>query len=360
MDEKYLCRTCFLSLFAYMYGEPDDIGRTFKTSLIQFTDAELPLDFDRSIGEQLKSFGNVKPGFNMNEYYNKLIAIAANDDFYNTLFLEYNIQNKLGGECYIFRRDNERYIVFRGSDTPIDIWIDITIESVPLIVGNVLVDETVRVHRGFLEQMKNYNFISQIAKAIQPENDMQIFVIGHSLGSASALIQGYYLHHALKSLDVSISIVSVGGPVVGTSTWVKSFNDIFCSKGKKRRFTRLINEIDIIPNLHTLILNGLDAVPLVKVITSKLDPPPPFVIPNLCIERYLNKYTFEYAHVGYVTYVITKDTFELFGDTWIAEEPRLVRVKNRKHTFHTPNLGEVVDIANNHMIDYQKWMSSHT
>ena len=114
MDEKYLRRTCFLSLFAYMYGEPDDIGRTFKTSLIQFTDAVLQLDFDKSIGEQLKSFGNVKPGFNMNEYYNKLFAIAANDDFYNTLFLESNIQNKLGGECYIFRRDDERYIVFRG------------------------------------------------------------------------------------------------------------------------------------------------------------------------------------------------------------------------------------------------------
>jgi hypothetical protein len=62
----------------------------------------------------------------------------------------------LGGECYIFSRGPDKYVVFRGSDTSIDILIDLTIESVPLLIEHVLTDDKIRVHRGFLEQMKNY------------------------------------------------------------------------------------------------------------------------------------------------------------------------------------------------------------
>ncbi len=358
MSVEYLRRACFLSLFAYLYGEPSDSSRFDKTSLIQFTNAELPLNFEKSIGEQINSFKKMKLKRGMDDYYNSLFSSAMGDKFYDTLFLEYNFQNKLGGECYIFRRGNEKYIVFRGSDTPIDIWIDATIESVPLIVGDVLTNEDIRVHRGFLEQMNNYNFFKQIIKGIDPHDGMDVYIIGHSLGSASGLLQGYYMHHALDTMDISISIVSVGGPVIGTSTWCKSFNDIFCSGNSKRRFDRLINERDIIPNIHTFTLDLLDATPLVKLISSKLEPPLPKQIPDFNLARYLNKYTFDYKHVGYETWIIRSESFVMFGDTWVAENPELECVKNEKHIFVTPTIMDLLNIAEVHMIEYQKWLCS--
>lgn len=351
---KYLRRSCFLSLFAYMYGEPNDYSRILKTSLVGLTDAEMPLNFEISIGDQVRAYKKVKSGI-FNDYYNALLAVVLSDKFFDTLFLEANFQNKLGGECYIFRQGSDKYIVFRGSDEIDDIWVDVTIETVPLLIGKVLVDENIQVHKGFLKQLTNYNFIQQIMKSVRAEECANIYIIGHSLGSAVGLIQGYYMHHALKDLDIGISIVSVGGPTVGTSSWVKSFNDIFCSGNKKRRFDRLINENDIIPNIHTYMTNILGKFPLVKHVSSSL-PPPSFIFPD--VVRYLSKYGFEYEHVGYETWIIRKEEFDMMGVTWTAEEPELVKVINAKHTFAKPTNLDVVNVTNDHMFDYQKWLSN--
>ena len=345
-----LRRYCFLSLFAYVYGEPNDYSRLFKTSLVGLTDAEMPLNFETSIGEQVRAYKKVKQGTTFNDYYNALFAVVLNDTFFDTLFLEANFQNKLGGECYIFRRGADKYVVFRGSDELNDIWIDATIESVPLLVGKVLTDKNIRVHKGFLDQLKNYNFIQQIMKSLRLEECTNIYVIGHSLGSALGLIQGYYMHHAVKDLDIGISIVSVGGPVVGTSSWVKSFNKIFCNGNKKRNFHRLINERDIIPNLHTYMLNKLDAFPLVKRVAAIVDPP--LVDYDYRLKRYLNKYTFEYKHAGFETWVIMRNG--------TSSKFELVRVVNANHDFAEPNLLDIVNVAYDHMVEYQQWLSTST
>lgn len=354
---KYLRRITFLSLFAYLYGEPKSISRVAKTSLIQFTNAEIPLDFEKSIGEQMRGFKPSKNFIGMDDYYNALFASVKNDPFFDTLFLEYNFQNKLGGECYIFTRGTDKYIVFRGSDTPIDILIDLTIETVPLFIGNILTDGKIRVHRGFLEQMKIYNFIQQITKAINAKDGMKIHIIGHSLGSASGLIQAYYMHHAFKEIDINIHCSSVGGPVVGNSAWTKSFNDIFCNGNKKRRFDRLINERDIIPNIHIVAFNIFDMLPLLKRTTEQINPPSSST--KFIFSRYFNKYTYEYQHVGHETWIVRYETFDLFHDTWAAEEPELIRVKNANHTFVNPTIDDVLNIAYGHMIDYQKWLSTN-
>ena len=356
-QSESLRRYCFLSLFAYVYGEPNNKSRLLKTSLIGLTDAEMPLNFETSIGQQVRAYKKVNPGTTFNDYYNALFAIVLNDKFFDTLFLEANFQNKIGGECYIFSRGTDKYIVFRGSDEIDDIWIDLTIETVPLLVGKVLTDKNIRVHKGFLYQLKNYNFIQQIMKAVSIDiKCTNIYVIGHSLGSALGLIQGYYIHHAVKDLDIGISIVSVGGPVVGTSSWVKSFNSIFCNGNKKRQFYRLINERDIIPNLHTYVLDKLDAFPLLKRISAVIDPP--LLKYDYTLRRYLNKYTFDYKHVGFYTWVLRREQFEMMNDNWTAENSELVRVVNANHTFVEPTFSDVVNIAYSHMIEYQQWLST--
>lgn len=387
MNSDYLRRTCFLSLFVYLYGEPRGITRFIKTSLIQFTDYELPLDFEKSIGYQIQTFLK-NTEYNkgkMNEYYNALFRSVANDDFFDTLYLEINLQNKLGGECYVFRRNSEKYIIFRGSDTPIDVWIDITIESTPLIIDNILNDKSIRIHKGFLDQLKNYNFINQITKII--DNSTNIHIVGHSLGAASGLLQGYYLHHALKSEDIDISIVSVGGPVVGTSTWVNAFNRIFCSGNKHRKFIRLINDNDIIPNLHKVAFDVLNTIPLLSQILPNIDPPKNKN--DYRLEKYFNKYTYDYQHVGFETWIIQNITpLNIYNGTSLSfakgvpqdvkwkplpinqlkgmedcsvsnvHRYKVTRVLNEKHKFHKPDFFDVINIADNHMIEYQYWLSS--
>lgn len=344
MDVEYLRRTSFLSLLAYVYGEPDDSTRFDKVSLIQLNDAVLPLDFDTSIGEQIRRYKPPTTYNLFNEYYNLLISSVIDDAFFDTMFLEANFQNKLGGECYIFRRGIDRYAVFRGSDTLVDVWIDVTIETVPLLIGDVLTDDTIRIHKGILEQMKNYSFIKQVAKSLQAVDGSHIYVIGHSLGAASAMLQGYYLHYLLKSQEVGISIVSVGGPAFGTTQWADSFNAIFCNNQKGRRFDRLINERDIIPNIHTLAYNVLDTIPLLQRISLLTDPPNLIEADKCMPSRFLNKTTFDYQHSGF--------------DTWVIKNGYVNRVVNANHEFVNPTKCDVINIPHNHLIDYHKWLAN--
>jgi len=369
-DKNYLEHMTFLSIFAYSYGEPGGFNRLFKTSLIQFTDTTIELDFDINIRKQLES-PNITNNqlWLMNENYRCMFASAKEDTFYNDMYLESNFQNKLGGECYIFRRGLDRYIIFRGSDTPIDTGINLTIETTPLIIGEIVTDKNVRVHRGFLEQMCNYNFISQITKSIGLKTGMRLHIAGHSLGGASALIQGYYLHHYINKYNrpfeiendlnsptiyTDISITTVGGCVVGPSSWTTAFNGIFNEENlnpedniwnpnSKRCFFRLINETDIIPNLHTMIIDTIKIIPAAELILSRIDPPETINLLNL-FARFFNNNTLDYQHVGHKTYIIKNNT--------------LIEGNNNQLLFHTPTICDVINIANNHMIDYQKWLST--
>lgn len=373
-DPDYLRHMTFLSIFAYSYGEPGGINRLFKTSLIQLTSTTIELDFDTDIGKQLES-PNItnNPLWVMDQNYRNLFESAKKDTFYNEMYLESNFQNKLGGECYIFRRGDDRYIIFRGSDTPIDVAIDMTIETVPLLIGDIITDRDVRVHKGFMEQMYNYNFISQITKSIRLKTGMRIHIAGHSLGGASALLQGYYLHHYIKKYNRSfetgedefaptiyldISITTIGGCVIGPSSWTNAFNDIFSEENinqqaveatwwgpdtKKRRSFRLINETDIIPNLHTMIIDTIKIIPTAELILLKIDPPEVTNPLNL-FARMFNKNTLDYKHTGHITYII--------------KDNKLTRIINNEHQFHAPTICDVINSPNNHMIDYQKWLSS--
>ena len=345
MNIDYLRRSCFLSLFVYLYGEPPGINRLIKTSLIQFTESELPLEFDKSIGEQIRLFCQQNNNNNgkINKYYNELFNSVLNDPFFDSLYLEINLQNKLGGECFIFRTGDEKYAVFRGSDDVLDIFIDLTIETTPLMIDTILTDKTIRVHKGFLDQMKNYNFIKQITKNIK--NSTSIHIIGHSLGGSCGLLQGYYLHHALKSQDIKISIVTVGCPVIGTSTWATAFNDIFCVGNKKRNFFRLISNTDIIPNLHTLIIGTFP--PILRKILPKINPPKNKN--DYRLKRYFNKYVYEYQHVGFETWIIKLESCNV--------DRNLIKVSNSEYTFNKSNTFDIINLINIHMIDYQKWLT---
>ena len=323
-----------LTMFVYIYGQPRYLSRYSKLSGIQFTRAELPLNFDISIGEQIRRFlktTTVHVLYALDNYFRSLFATIAQDPFFDTLFLRFNIQNQLGGECYVFSNTDSKFIVFRGSDSPIDVCVDATIETIPFLIDGVLTDANVRVHAGFAQQLLNYNFIRQIAIAVDAKDGDHIHLYGHSLGAASALLQGYYLHHFLKKKAVDISIITLAGPVTGTSGWQSSFDSIFCNDGK-RNFDRLINEHDIAPNFHTFVY---DWALFTKHSVENME--------SGFISRYFNKYTFDYQHVG--------------KETWIIVDGKLTKVVNAAHIFAKPTVYDVANIMQNHTIAYQDWLS---
>ena len=93
-----------------------------------------------------------------------------------------------------------------------------------------------------------------------------------------------------------------------------------------------------------------------KRISAVIDPP--LLKYDYTLRRYLNKYTFDYMHVGFYTWVLRREQFEMMNDTWTAENSELVRVVNASHTFVEPTFSDVVNIAYSHMIEYQQWLSS--
>jgi hypothetical protein len=349
--ETKLKRQCAISLFSYIYGEPYDVLRIGKSNLLQFTQYVIGLDFKSSIGQQIRTTlsatENNQVKFPMDGFQTSLFTFMANDDYFNDLYLEFNIQNKLGGECYVFsrRNTNEIMVSFRGSDTPLDLWIDATIETVPLTFDDIMMKSDVRVHKGFLCQLTNYDFNIQLAKIVETfidrsDKPITIQIIGHSLGSALGSLFALYLHHLLK-LGIRCSNMEVytnGSPPIGNSAWIREYNSVFVNDGKRNQY-RLINERDIVPNAHIFGYKLIDTLPFIRQYAENTPPP---VDTKRFVSRYINQSLFDYKHVGTETYIIVNGV--------------LKRVDNTVHTFSESTIGDLLNIAYTHMIDYQRWI----
>ncbi len=358
--ETKLRRTCAISLFSYIYGEPYDILRFGKLNLLQFTRYVIGLEFKLSIGEQIRTFLSVYDKnqfqFPLDDYQKSLFTFMAQDNYFNDIYLEFNIQNKLGGECYIFSRRNTNEIIvsFRGSDTPLDLLIDATIETLPLAFDDLTIQSDIRVHKGFFCQLTNYDFHIQLTKIVETfinrsETPITIQIIGHSLGSALGSLFAFYLHHYFNiSLTDKIGtdgfpnmeVYTNGSPPVGNSVWCREYNSVFVNDGRRNQY-RLINERDIVPNAHIFGYKIIDIFPLIRQYADKTPPPP--VDTTQIIPRYINQALYDYKHCGIETYIITNGI--------------LKRVDNATHTFTEPTIGDLLNVVNTHMIDYQQWIN---
>jgi predicted lipase len=348
--ETKLKRTCAISIFSYIYGEPYNLFRLGKSNLLQFTRYVVSLDFKTSIGQQMRKIltaaENNQIQFPMDDYNTSLFKFIANDEYFDDLYLEYNIQNKLGGECYIFRHrsTNEIIVSFRGSDTPLDLWIDITVETVPLVLDDIAISPDIRVHCGFIRQLTNYDFHIQLTKIVETfisksEQPINIQIVGHSLGSALGSLFAFYLHRNLISDKMNIEVYTNGAPPVGNSAWMREFNNVFVNNGRRNHF-RLINENDIVPNLHTFFYKVIDTIPFIRQYAENTSPPLDI---KRIISRFLNQSVLDYKHTGIDTYIIVDSI--------------LKRVDNATHTFAEPTIYDLLNVANTHMIDYQRWIS---
>lgn len=358
--ETKLKRACALSLFSYIYGEPYDLSRFGKSNLLQFTRYVIALDFKTSIGQQIRKIlatsENKQIQFPMDNFQTLLFKFIATDEYFDDLYLEFNIQNKLGGECYIFSRRNTNEIIvsFRGSDTPLDLLIDATIETVPLQFDDITIKSDVRVHKGFLCQLTNYDFHIQLAKIVETfinrsDKPITIQIVGHSLGSELGMIFSYYLHHHFNiSLTdkvgtdgfPNIDVCTIGSSPVGNSSWVREYNSVFINDGRRNQY-RLINEHDIVPNAFIFGYKIVDIIPLIRQYAEQT--PPPAADTKRFILRFFNQSVFDYKHVGTDTYIIVRGVLQ--------------RVDNATHIFTEPTIYDLLNIVYTHMIDYHRWLS---
>lgn len=116
---------------------------------------------------------------------------------------------------------NRIYLVFRGSDKPID-WINnvqFRQQIYPYGDGN----SEVKFHRGF---MAAYFAIRETLLEVMDQfHDKYIIATGHSLGGALATIGALDLQYNLgKDKNFSFSVYTYGAPRVGNQALVESFN----------------------------------------------------------------------------------------------------------------------------------------
>lgn len=113
------------------------------------------------------------------------------------------------------------YIVFRGSNQPID-WINnfqLRQQIYPYGDGN----SEVKFHRGFMAAY--FAVRSAVLSACEAVEVRQIISTGHSLGGALAVIAGLDIQYNITSRDQSqISVYTYGAPRVGNEAMVDSYN----------------------------------------------------------------------------------------------------------------------------------------
>ena len=159
-------------------------------------------------------------------------------------------------------------IAFRGSESPTTIdgfkdWLLTNARNfLVLPEGRIGTDFAAagvgaRFHRGFMEALDEiWNpLLVAIEEALQ-RKERPIWVTGHSLGGAIALLAAWRLHQKFISIH---RIVTFGAPMIGNNAAAEAFHREF-----PNRVIRYVDSFDMVPKLPTMSLlsNEYDHVQL--------------------------------------------------------------------------------------------------
>lgn len=161
-------------------------------------------------------------------------------------------------EVYIAQNDQVIVVAFRGSEAPTTLdglkdWL-LTNANNYLILpegqsGTEFAAAGVgaRFHRGFLEALamvwdKLFAAIDQAQKT----KERPLWITGHSLGGALALLAGWRFNRNFISVN---EIVTFGAPMIGNDTAAKAFEQQFTGK-----IFRYVDLEDVVPHLPSVSL----------------------------------------------------------------------------------------------------------
>lgn len=136
-----------------------------------------------------------------------------------------------------------RVLAFRGTASVPDWITDAQFRRTEIGAGQ-------EVHHGFLDAILSLNEdLKALAKAEKQrpmgEYMPPLFITGHSLGGAMALLAAELLAEAGCYIQ---AVYTFGGPRVGNGAWAKSY-DAFLDRRLRDRTWRVVNEEDIVPRL---------------------------------------------------------------------------------------------------------------
>jgi triacylglycerol lipase len=161
-------------------------------------------------------------------------------------------------QCYIATNAKNIVVAFRGTESPTTIdglqdWllndaVNLLIQpSGSLAADFVAVGVGARWHMGFISAINAvWNDVFTQVNAEVEKDDRTVWVTGHSLGGALALLGGWLFNRKGVSIH---QIYTYGAPMVGNDTVAKAFDQEFANK-----IFRYCNTEDPIPKLPTLSL----------------------------------------------------------------------------------------------------------
>lgn len=145
-------------------------------------------------------------------------------------------------------QDGDIIVAFKGSSTPMDFIEDAKFWMEPLLWS--VDDCQAKVHDGFLHDFEAINVavVSQVRTYLDIRPAAKVFVTGHSLGGALAILAA--LEFVRQKLPV-MAVYTFGQPRVGNNV----FADIYNAVPTLQEMTyRVVNQNDIVPRTPGLLL----------------------------------------------------------------------------------------------------------
>jgi triacylglycerol lipase len=161
-------------------------------------------------------------------------------------------------QCYVAQNADHVVCAFRGTESPtsLDGFKDMFLtDAMNLMIipegqlGSDLAAAGVgaRYHQGFVNALADiWEPVYTATSAHLKENDRPLWITGHSLGGALALLAGWMFLR--RTINVH-QIYTFGGPMIGNEEVAKAFNRELGGK-----IFRYVNTLDPVPQLPTLSL----------------------------------------------------------------------------------------------------------
>jgi hypothetical protein len=165
-------------------------------------------------------------------------------------------------QVYVGKDDANVVVAFRGSESPItsdgfkDWFLTNANNFLILPEGRMGTDFAAagvgaRFHRGFLTALADvWDPMFKAVNEAMDEKDRLLWVTGHSLGGALALMATW--RFSRQMLEVH-QVYTFGGPMIGNEAAAKAYEKVFPNK-----IFRYIDECDIVPRLPTISLLAND------------------------------------------------------------------------------------------------------
>lgn len=133
--------------------------------------------------------------------------------------------------------DSDFYLAFRGTESFKDLMNDLNFGSVTFAYDNQASE--IRLYDGFYYPYRSVR--SEIINRLHESKSKRVFISGHSLGGALAVLCAVDIHYNFPHLRDKIFLMTVGQPAVGNRAFAQSTDN------RLNNYFRIVNGNDFVP-----------------------------------------------------------------------------------------------------------------